>query len=200
MSNKASKYPNCSLTLTSPDARRITRFGVVLLLALAPSILSHPALAAVSENEVTIAARTLGFLEKPLTGEVRVGIVVAPDDARSSRDAVALQKFMSGGLRVGGLTLKPVMVPIDGIDGIDGASVDLLFLTEGLGARASKAGAFGRAKRIPCITLDIDQVRNGNCAIGVKSNPRVEILVNRDAAAQSGVSFAGAFKMLITDF
>ncbi len=167
-------------------------FLLVFVLSLA-----LPVFADVGDNEVKIAARALGFLEKPLTGEVRVGIVVAPDDAQSSQDAVALQKIMSGGLRVGGLTLKPVMVPIDGIDS---ASVDLLFLTEGLGGRASKAGAFGRTKRIPCITLDIDQVRNGNCAIGVKSNPRVEILVNHDAAAQSGVNFAGAFKMLITEF
>ena len=156
-----------------------------------------PAFADVGDNEVKIAARALGFLEKPLTGVVRVGIVVAPDDPQSSRDAIALQSIMNNGLRVGSLTLKPVMVPIDGIDG---ANVDLLFLTEGLGARASKAGDFGRAKRIPCITLDIDQVRNGNCAIGVKSNPRVEILVDRDAATLSGVSFAGAFKMLITEF
>jgi hypothetical protein len=170
----------------------LSAFLLVSLLSLA-----RPAFAEIGSNEVKIAARTLGFLEKPLTGEIRVGIVVAPDNALSSRDAAALRQIMNDGLKVGGLTLKPVIVPIDGIEG---ANVDLLFLTEGLGARAAKAGAFGRIKRIPCITLDIDQVRNGNCAIGVRSNPRVEILVNRDAAAQSGVSFAGAFKMLITEF
>ena len=167
------------------------------LLLVSMLSITLPAFADVGDNEVKIAARTLGFLEKALTGVVRVGIVVAPDDPQSSRDAVALQRIMDDGLKVGGLTLKPVMVPIDGIDG---ANVDLLFLTEGIGARASKAGDFGRTKRIPCITLDIDQVRNGNCAIGVKSNPRVEILVDRDAATLSGVSFAGAFKMLITEF
>lgn len=159
--------------------------------------LAIPAIADVGDNEVKIAARALGFLDKPPTGIVRVGVVVAPDDPLSLQDAVALQKIMGNGLRVGGLTLKPVAVPIEGIDG---ANVDLLFLTQGLGAGASRAGAFARARRIPCITFDIDQVRNGNCAIGVRSVPRVEILVNRDAATLSGVSFAGAFKMLITEF
>jgi len=177
--------------------RTFMRFTAPLLLALGSSMAALPALAAASENEVLIAARALGFLEKPLTGTVRVGIVYAPDNPQSSEDGAGLQKIMESGLKVGGLTLRPVMVAIDGVDT---ANVDLLFLADGTGARASKAGDAARAKHIPCITLDIDQVKNGNCAIGIKSEPRVEILVNHDAASRSGVSFAGAFKMLITEF
>jgi ABC-type uncharacterized transport system substrate-binding protein len=177
------------------------RFGTAIvlpaILAVAMPAVAPSALADVGNNEVKIAARALGFLEKPLTGSVRVGIVYAPDDRQSSQDAATLQKLMEGGLKVGSLNLNPVMVPIDSVDTV---KVDLLFVTDGLGARAAKAGNAAQVKRIPCITLDADQVRNGNCAIGVEANPRVEILVNRAAAARSGVSFAGAFKMLITEF
>jgi hypothetical protein len=173
------------------------RFGRALLLIFVSSMAAGSALATASENDVTIAARALGFMERPPTGVVRVGIVYASNSAQSSQDAASLERIMGSGLKVGGLSLLPVMVPIDGVTRAD---VDLLFLVDGLGARALKAGDAARGRQIPCVTLDIDQVRNGNCAIGVRSAPRVEILVNRDAAARSGVGFAGAFKMLITEF
>ena len=173
------------------------RFGAVLLVAIYGAVAAPSALAQPSENDVTIAARALGFLEKPLTGAVRVGIVYAPDNPQSSQDAAALRRIMESGLRVGGLSLTPVLIPLDRIGG---ANVDLLFLAVATGTGASKAGNAARTKRLPCVTLDIDQVRNGNCAIGIKSDPRVEILVNQVAASQSGVSFAGAFRMLITEF
>jgi hypothetical protein len=176
---------------------RYVRPGAILLLVFCSALAAAPVRAATSENDVTIAARALGFLDKPLRGAVRVGIVYAADNPQSTGSAGALRKIMESGLKVGGLSLIPVLVPIDGV-GV--ADVNLLFLAEGVGARASKVGDAGRTKHIACVTLDIDQVRNGNCTIGVKSEPRVEILVNREAAAGSGVVFAGAFKMLITEF
>jgi hypothetical protein len=170
--------------------------GTVLLLIFCSALAAAPALAAVTENDVTIAARVLGFLDKPLSGAVRVGIVYAPDNPQSTGNAMTLRKIMESGLRVGGLSLTPVLVPIDDVGA---AKVDLLFLAEGVGTRGSKAGDAARTRHIPCVTLDIDQARSGNCAIGVTSAPRVEILVNRAAAARTGVIFAGAFKMLITE-
>jgi hypothetical protein len=169
----------------------------ILFIIISSLSIAAPAFADPDENDVRIAARMLSFLEKPLTGPLRVGIVVAVDDPHSSSDAAALSKFMESGVGVTGLSLIPVLVPVEDVDR---AKVDLLFLTDGVGERGSKVGDAARAEHIPCITLDIDQVRNGNCAIGIKSDPRVEILVNHDAASRSGVDFAGAFKMLVTEF
>jgi len=53
---------------------------------------------------------------------------------------------------------------------------------------------------VACLTTDLAQVRGGACAIGIRSGPRVEILVNHAAAESSGVSFSTAFRMLITEF
>jgi ABC-type uncharacterized transport system substrate-binding protein len=170
-------------------------FALVVLLC--GVLAASTAMAAASADDVAIVARTLGFMEKPLTGVVRVGIVYAPGTPQSSQDAAALQKIMETGVKVGGLSLTPVMVPVDGVAQ---ANVDLLFLADGIGARGPEVGAAARARQIPCVTLDIPQVRNGDCAIGVRSEPRVEILVNQEAASRSGVGFAGAFKMLITEF
>ncbi len=153
--------------------------------------------ASMSANAVIISARTLGFLQKPLTGTVRVGIVFAADAPQSAQDAAQLQAIIGAGLKVGGLNLTSVLVPIAGVDK---ASVDLFFLTAGLGASAAQAGDAARVKQIPCVTLDIPQVQAGYCAIGIQADPRVEILVNRDVAARSGAVFAGAFKMLLTEF
>jgi hypothetical protein len=39
----------------------------------------------------------------------------------------------------------------------------------------------------------------GNCAVSVQSDPKVQITVNKAAASASGVSFASAFLMMVTE-
>ena len=56
-----------------------------------------------------------------------------------------------------------------------------------------------RSKRIPCITTDLAKVKSGSCAIGVRSQPKIEILVNRNAATSSDLKFSAVFRMMITE-
>jgi hypothetical protein len=56
-----------------------------------------------------------------------------------------------------------------------------------------------RSKRIPCITTDLAKVKSGSCAIGVRSQPKIEILVNRNAATGSDLKFSAVFRMMITE-
>ena len=152
--------------------------------------------AGVDEREVHIAVRALSFMEKPPVGEVRVGIVYMPGNPQSAAEADQLKQMLGDGFRSGNLTLVPVMVKIGEVAN---ASVAVLFLTDGVGA-AAEVSAAAKARRIPCVTFDITQVSGGACAMGVRTEPRIEILVNRAAAADSGVAFSTAFKMLITEF
>jgi len=154
------------------------------------------ACADVSAQDVQIAARALGFLEKPLSGTVHVGIVYAPGSPQSVQAATELQGLLGNGLRAGNLLLMPVLVSIDEVEH---SSAGLLFLTEGVGPLAANLAAVTKARQIPCVTVDLAQVHSGACMLGVRSQPKVEILVNRKSAADSGASFAAVFRMMITE-
>jgi hypothetical protein len=150
----------------------------------------------VTQTDVLVAARALGFLQNPPTGQIRVGIVYAADVPKSVEEADQLQRMLAGGLKVGNVDMTPVKI---NIDELATASVQLFLLTEYVGSDGVRVADATRAEKIPCITVDITQVQNGNCVMGVRSQPRVEIIVNRAAAAKSGTAFATVFRMLITE-
>ena len=163
----------------------------VAAFAAAPSV--H---AGVTATDLQVAARALSFMEKPLNGIVRVGILHWPSDARSMQDAQALQTLIGRGMRVGSVELRSVMVPLDEIDRVE---VDLLFITEHRGTVDTRVAKAIAARQVPCVTTDLDDVRNGLCLMGVQSRPKVEILVNRAVAAASGIKFATVFRVMITE-
>jgi len=159
-------------------------------------LIAIPAQAAITHNDLLIMARVVGFISHHSSGELNVGIVYAPGVSRSVEEAEDLQAMLGSGLRVGDVFLKPVMVSIEGVNN---ANVGVFFLTGGVGNSAQKLLAPCREKQIPCITADISQVRNGSCVIGIVSNPKIEILVNRSAAANCNTKFSTPFSMMITE-
>jgi hypothetical protein len=148
-----------------------------------------------SLSDLQIAGRALGFLDKPVQGQVTAGIVYSPASSQSTREAEALKDMIGDGLRIGNVTLKPVLISIADVQH---STVALLLLTGGVDDAAPLADA-ARAKRIPCITTDLAKVKSGSCAIGVRSQPKIEILVNRNAAAGSDLKFSAVFRMMITE-
>lgn len=170
--------------------------GAILLTLGVVLVPSDPARADVTPKDLQVMARALGFTEKPPTGEVTIGIVYAPGNPQSAKEAEDLQKLMGDGLKAGAMVLKPTLVKIDEVAGAD---VGAFLLTEGVGADAGKLAAATKAKQKPCITTDIPQVQSGACVMGIKSEPKVEIIVNKAAAADSGIGFAASFRMMITE-
>ena len=148
-------------------------------------------------SDLQIAGRALGFLEKPLNGDVRAGIVYAPDDPRSAAEADALKGLLGQGLRVGNVRLVPVLVPVAELSRAD---VALYLLTTGMtDADTKSVTAAAVAKHTPCITTDLAQVRAGVCAMGVRALPKIEIFVNRAAAASTNLAFSAVFRIMITE-
>jgi len=170
--------------------------GVTLLALAAAVVLAEPAQAGMTQKDIQVMARALGFTDKPPVGDVTIGIVYLPSSPQSAKEAEDLQKVLGDGLKAGAIVLKPVLVKVDDAAG---ANVDAFLLTEGVGAEASKVAAATKAKQKPCITIDIPQVQSGACIMGIKSEPKVEIIVNKAAAADSGVGFAASFRMMITE-
>ena len=168
-----------------------------LTIGLAFGALTLSANAQITQTNLLVAGRALGFIDAlKHNSAVRVGIVYDPAVAQSAQQAAEFNAQLAGGLLIGGLNLRPVMVPLDRLDG-DG--VDAFLLTEGLGAEASRVARVGRARKIPCITFDLAQVRKGNCAMGVRSQPKIEVFVNRAAADATGMELAAVFRMMITE-
>ena len=157
--------------------------------------LAMPALAAVTATDMQVAARALSFIERPLNGVVRVAILHAPGSPRSLEQARSLQTLLGEGMRVGSIELRPVLVPLTSSSAVD---ADFVFATEHLDAKAV-ADAIAARGSLPCVTTDLALVREGACLMGVRSRPKVEIVVNRAAAEASGVKFATVFRVMITE-
>ena len=174
--------------------RRFAAAAFALSLALAVSTM--PARAEVTQTDMLVAGRTIGFIQNLGPGDVRVGIVYDPDVAQSVQQAAEISALMGDGLRIGSLTLRPVKLPVEKLET---GGVALYFLTEGLSANAAKIGRADRERKTPCITFDLSQVRNGTCAIGVRSQPRIEVIVNGAAAKASGTVLSTVFRMMITE-
>jgi hypothetical protein len=155
-----------------------------------------PAYAEVTLRDLQIVARTMGFLDPPLTGEVRVGIIHDPGQPASLEQALAIANLMGSGLRSGNLVLRPELVALP--DAMT-AQVRFFLLPGALGNNASALQLATKNRQLPCLTTDLDQVRAGNCTIGIQSLPKVEILVNRQEAVAREMKFATVFRMMITE-
>ncbi len=174
--------------------RRIV--SITLAVAVAVSASTIPATAAITQTDMLVAGRAIDFIENLKHGDVRVGIIYDPSNAQSAQQAAELKVLMGNGLRIGNLTLRPVLLSGGTFEG---SGADLYFMAEGLGAVAAKVGRASRDRKIPCITFDLSQVRNGTCAIGVQARPKIEIIVNHAAAEASGTILAAVFRMMITE-
>lgn len=154
------------------------------------------ALAEVTQRDMQVTARALGFLTRPFTGDTVMGILYDPQNALSRQEAEDIQAMLGSGMQSGGLTLRAQLIPLDQLAT---ASVDLFFLTSYLGDSAEVLRVALATKKIPCVSTDIEQVRSGRCVMGIRSAPRIEILVNRKAAEETGTSFASMFRMMILE-
>jgi hypothetical protein len=165
-------------------------------LAVCALLAAAPLHAQVTSMDLQVAGRALGFLDKPLSGDVQVAVVYAQNNPQSVQAAESLRSQMGDGLKVGNTTLRPVLVPLTEVGKVN---TGLLFLAPSAGAEADAMKQVIQAKHLMCFTTDIAQVKAGRCAVGIRSQPRIEIIVNRDAAAVSGVSFSTVFRMMITE-
>jgi hypothetical protein len=160
------------------------------------TVAGSAALADVTQTDVEIGGRVLGFLATPMTGDTKLSVVYAPGNAASAAEQKALMGILGSGLKVGNVTFQPTAVELDKVESVGGGVV---FMTGGLGADAAKVAAVLKAKKLICMTTDIAVVQGGYCAIHLKSVPKVQITVNKALADQIGISFGAAFKLMITE-
>lgn len=167
----------------------LSRFAIALL---ATSILSHSADAAsMSQKDVQILAKAIGFLEPPPSGSVTIAIAFDPANPASKADAEAIAGYFGEGLKAGNATLKAKVTDVSQL-----AGGGFLAVVAAAGVKVDQVAGATRAMHVACITADATAVESGQCVMSVKSDPKVEILVSRSAAASSNVGFGSAFLLM----
>ena len=184
--NPRSRAAECRLKLLAAGS------GAALTALLCSFVVAAPANAEFAAKDAQVMARVMGFMDQPPPATVKLGIVY---DAGTQKQAEALVAQLGGGLAAGKFTLVPTLVKIGDVGG---ANVNAVVLMAGVGG-AAKVAEITKGKKIPCFTGDVSQVKSGACLVGINTDPKVEILLNKGLAASSGISFGAAFKMMITE-
>jgi hypothetical protein len=168
--------------------RAATRVALCLLLAAGIEAANA---ASLTQKDVQILVKAIGFLEPPPSGNGTVAIAFEPSNPASKADADAIAGYFGDGLKAGAATLKAVVTPVGSLSG--GGFVAVVAAA---GVKAEQVSTATRALHVACITSDATAVQAGQCVMSVKSDPKVEILISRSAAASSNVGFGSAFLLM----
>ena len=174
---------------TIASYRAWSRLGAALALAGLVVLPCHAA--SLQPDELRILGKALGFMDPPLPAQPTVAIVYADGDGASRRDAegLAAQIHDTG---FGGVPVIPVVV--DSLS-LAAARFQLIITASGVAGDAVIDAA--RMHRALCVTADVEAVHDGHCTMAIRTSTHIEIFVNRNAATQSGIGFATAFRIMV---
>ena len=146
-------------------------------------------------QDLRLAGRVLHFIDMPLIGPVTLAIVYAQDVPGSEDEARAAAGWLSGGLRVGNLILKPAPVEQSTLPDLQ----DYVGIVTAAGVYLPAVRDAMRQHHVPCMTTHLSQVQDGGCLVGIRSHPAVSIQLNGEASASVGIRFATAFRMMVRE-
>lgn len=165
---------------------------VVLAILTAAAGQGVAAAASLSEKEVQILVRAIGFLQPPPTGAATIAVAYDASNPASKQDAEAIASYFGEGLKAGGATLTPKLIEVRQLP-----SGGFVAIIAAAGVRIEQIADAARVLHVACVTGDLNAVESGQCVMTVKSEPKVEIIINRAAAARANVGFGTAFLMMI---
>ena len=173
--------------MSKRNTRGIAAFCALTIVA-APFSVAHAATA----KDLQVAGRALTFLENGPTGKVVLGVVFDPSKPASVAEKNAVLAAIGGGMSAGAVTMTAKPVEAGAVGGVSG--VDALYVTTGV-----NVGAAAKARKLITIGSDAACATSGACGMSVSAEPKVEIVVNRAAAAAVGAVFKAAFRMMIRE-
>jgi hypothetical protein len=172
-----------------------TKYGRLAAFVAALALVAPAAAQADAAKDLQVLGRALTFLENGPTGRVTIGVVFDASKPASVAEKDEVMAALGGGFAAGGLTIVGAPVPVSALGGAGG--VGALYVTEGVNYGA--VGAAAKAKKILTVSAGSACVTSGACVMGVTTVPKVEITVNRAAAAAVGATFKAAFRMMIKE-
>ena len=166
-----------------------------MLFALGLLVIS-PDAHAVSQKDMQILGRALGFIENGPSGDVKIGIVHDSGNAASGTEADEIVSLIGGGMKSGKINLQAEKVSAGSAAG---SNYPVLFFTTG--TEGNQASIFNSVSSKGIITVSTHDacLNSSQCVMVVKSVPKVDIKVSTAAAGATNVSFGSAFRMMITE-
>jgi hypothetical protein len=149
----------------------------------------------ITPKDLQVIGRTLGFVEDATTGTLELGIVYVRNEPDSVRQAKTMQQMLGDGLSAGKLVLHPRLVAADELASLD--HIGALFIVPAAAHVAAVAAAAAKRLHVPTLSTDVACAEAGQCVLAFRSDPSVEIVMSREAAAVAGVRFTPAFRMLV---
>ena len=162
------------------------RKRLALLVAL---FMAAPNADAATTRDLQVIARAVGFINGLPRGVIDVAVIDGPG-------ADALVAAMGRGVTAGGVTLNPRRVTVGALLA---SRARIIIVPEGQTAAQPAIAAAARSLGAVTLSTDMNCVQSRLCVVGVRALPRVEIVVSRDAAAASRVSFSQAFRVMIRE-
>ncbi len=173
---------------------RRLQLGFIVIVAL---LMGTGAAWALSPKDLQVIGRAITFLEAPPKGAAEIGVLLNPSDPKSAEEAAAVQALIGAGLTVDQLKLTARLVPIADLSRTSGLAA-LIVLTASPEMLASVEAA-GAGQKLLTISTDLTCVQRGACVMGARSDPKIEIFVNKPLAQAAGISFSTAFRMMIKE-
>jgi hypothetical protein len=149
----------------------------------------------VTPKDLQVIGRTLGFMEDAAAGSLELGIVYVRNEPESVRQAKLMQGMLGVGLTAGKLVLLPHLVATEELPTLD--HIGALFIVPAAAHVADVVATAAKRLHVPTLSTDVSCAEAGHCVLAFHSDPTVEIVFSRDAAAVAGVRFTPAFRMLV---
>lgn len=168
---------------------------VSTLLALGIVLPTSEGRAETSAKDTQVIVKAIGFLSTKPTGQVPVAVVYDNSAPASRQDAEAIKTQLDG--ISGAVQPSAKIIPVDQLSAFSGAAAIIAAGSSPASFDAAAKAVHGR--KILTVSTDPTCARSGKCVLAVKSEPKVEILLNSSAAQDAGVEFTPTFRMMISE-
>ncbi len=174
--------------------RRVIASGFLFLLCLAQPGSCN----ATTLNELKIGVRVFDFMVAPPRGKTPLAILYDGQNRASLDDARAIQGWVNSGISSAKAELIASLVDARRLDEAPGFR--LAIVAAGSDAVDRQILAYAQKNQALTISSDLACLRAGKCVVGVVGAPRVEVIINRDAASRCGIAFSEAFRMMVREY
>jgi hypothetical protein len=165
------------------------------LLALGVALPTNEGRAETSAKDTQVIVKAIGFLSTKPTGQVPVAVVYDTTTPASRQDAETIKAQLDG--VSGSLHPSAKIIPVDQLASFSGIAAIIAAGSSPASFDAAAKAVHG--KKILTVSTDPTCARSGKCVLAVKSEPKVEILLNSSAAQDAGVEFVPTFRMMISE-
>jgi hypothetical protein len=175
----------------------MSRF-VALEVALLSCLVLSCASEATTLHELRVSVRILDFLTESSRGKVPVAVVYDARNKASVEDAQTILGWLNSEVSSGKIELSPSLFDVHQLD--EASSYRFAVVANATEANFDLILAFSRKNHVLTVSSDLSCMRSGNCVVGIASNPRIEVTINRAVASSCGVAFSEAFRMMVREY